>query len=259
MHRSGLVAALLAAVLLNACAVQTSGGGATAKLDGNWELAEGSYQQRPLPPIAGHSLTLEIDGGEVRGTSGCNVYGGKLERDGDSIRVRELMTTEMACPHHNLMDLEASFVAALADVRQVEATDSRLVLTGPDSRLVFEPQRAIANADLVGTAWRLESLVEGETASSTVNGADPATLILDPTGAFKASTGCRSVTGTYILSGSRVTLALDPYDTFACGPDAKDAQDRFILAMLDGKSTVNVIGVELIVSDGDRQLVYRAV
>jgi heat shock protein HslJ len=256
-HRFSLASALVV-LLLTGCALRDggAGSGAPGSLDGKWQLVEGSYQGTPLRPIAGASLTFEIDGNNVRGTSGCNMYSGTLVRNGESIRLQQLMTTDMACPRHNLMNLEASFTAALGDVRRVEGSDAGLVLTGQNSRLVFEPQRQVPDADLVGTSWQLETLVNGETAASTVNGA-PATLVLDPSGSFKASTGCRTVTGRYALDGTRLRLTLDPYDAFGCA-EPIGMQDAFVLGFLDGAYQATINGRQLTLGSGQRQLVYNA-
>ena len=99
--------------------------------------------------------------------------------------------------------------------------------------------------------------VDGDTASSTVNGADPATLALDPTGSFQASTGCRTVTGSYALDGTRLRLTLDPYDAFGC-TDPIGTQDAFVLGFLDGAYDATISGRQLTLSSGERQLVYVA-
>lgn len=243
-------------LLISGCGLRGSGGPAPQPLDGRWLLVEGTHDQTPLPTVEGRSVTLEIDGDQVRGSSGCNIYGGRLVRDGDTVRFDAVTMTEMGCPGP-AMDLESAFIAALGNVRSAEATAARLTLTGSQSRLVFEPQRAVPDANLVGTSWHLETLVDGETASSTVNGADAATLMLDPAGFFTASTGCRTVTGSYTLDGSRLRLTLDPYDAFGCASDT-GTQDAFVLGFLDGAYDVTVDGRQLTLGSGQRQLIYTA-
>lgn len=245
-------------MLLTGCALRGGGGGSSApgSLEGKWQLVDGSHDEAPLPTVNGRRVTLEIDGDEVRGNSGCNIYGGTLVRDGDSIRFDALTMTEMGCPD-GAMNLESAYVAALADVRRVEATQPRLILAGSNSRLAFEREQPVADADLVGTSWQLETLVNGETAASTVHAADPATLVLDPTGSFKASTGCRTVTGRYALEGTRLRLALDPYDAFGCAAPI-GTQDAFVLGFLDGAYEASVNGRQLTLGSSQRQLIYNA-
>jgi hypothetical protein len=67
-----------------------------------------------------------------------------------------------------VMAAESSFLAALgaADTVALDGTD--LLLTGPDVELRFRPVPPVPTSRLVGTRWVLETLLDGEVASSTV-------------------------------------------------------------------------------------------
>jgi heat shock protein HslJ len=113
----------------------------------------------------------------------------------------------------------------------------------------------VANANLVGTTWVLDSLIRGDAVSSTVG--ERATLQFNADGTFSASTGCRDVTGRYTVDGNQVRATLDPYDTIGCAEGVGD-QDGHVLNLFSGALTVTIQGESLTLAAGDDGLGYRA-
>jgi heat shock protein HslJ len=111
--------------------------------------------------------------------------------------------TEMAC-EEDRMASEAAFLAALPRTTSVARNGDSLVLTGPELELRFALVAPVANANLIGTTWILDSLVSGEVASSTVG--EHVTLALNGDGTISASTGCRDITGRYTIAEGRSLL-----------------------------------------------------
>ena len=245
--------ALALILILSACSVVS--GGAPAALNGEWRLTAGTNQGQPIPIVAGSKVTLTIDGTQVGGTAACNSFGGKVEIRGSSITLSELFQTEMACLDDRLMASEAAYMAALSLVTTAAGTGDTLVLTGPQVELRFAKAPPVANADLVGTVWVLDSLINGEAVSSTVGG--QATLQLNADGTFAASTGCREIAGRYTITGKQVQMTIDPYDAIACANPVGD-QDTQVLKVLSGGFSATVDGTSLTLSAGDRGLGYRA-
>lgn len=104
-------------------------------LTGTWTLVEFEGQRSALaahPPI-----TVRIAEGRI-GARVCNTLTGTISEDPDGrIRIDPPLRTKMACTQG--MDLEEALVAALPKVDRAEADGRRLVLRGPDVRLVLEP------------------------------------------------------------------------------------------------------------------------
>jgi heat shock protein HslJ len=254
LHRTLAVGTL--GLLLVACSLLP--GALNAALDGEWRLQAGTNQGAAIPIPAAHPITLKIDGTQVGGSAACNIYGGKLEIDGTTIKISALSMTEMAC-QDDAMAAEAAFLAALPRVETAARDGDSLVLSGPQVELHFTLVPKVPNADLVGPLWTLDSLVSGEVVSSVV--ADkPATLQLNANGTLAASTGCRALTGRYSVSGSDVKLTLDPYDMIACA-DPLGAQDTHLLKVLGAADgfTVVIEGDSMTLTAGDLGLGYRVV
>ena len=245
--------ALILMFLLAGCSLLTTGG--SASLDGDWRLQAGTNQGQPLPIVPGSPINLKIDGTQAGGIAACNHYGGQIRVSGAAISFSEIFQTEMACVDDKVMASEAAYMTALLKVSTAERSGNALILSGPGVELRFALIPPVANADLVGTTWVLDSLISGDAVSSTVG--EPATLQLNADGSFAASTGCRDVIGTYAIEGDQVQATLNPYDTIGCEEGLGD-QDNHVLKVFSGAFTVAIQGGSLTLTAGDVGLGYRA-
>ncbi|MGZ6299486.1 MAG: META domain-containing protein [Candidatus Limnocylindria bacterium] len=242
---------MILALLLSGCSLLSGVG--SSSLDGDWQLQAETNQGQPVPIVAGSRITMKIAGGKVSGSAACNAYGGTIKVAGSAVTITALSMTEMAC-QENLMASEAAYLVALPRVTTVERSGSSMVLTGPEVELSFVVIPPVADANLMGTSWLLESLINGQVASSTVA---TATLELSADGALVASTGCRDLTGRYTISGSVVKVTLDPYDTIGCANPIGD-QDAGVLRVISTQFTFSIEGQSLTLANGDRGLGYRS-
>lgn len=267
-------AALIAGVLLAACgesdgtrttpADTTDGGddapsgndaaGAAAQnsFDGEWELVAGTGPGGELTLVNDVVVTLQIDGEELGGKV-CNHYSATMTRNGDDVSIQTGAMTDMGC-QDDLMALETAYHEALSAVTSATRDDGQLVLAGPDVELRFTEIPPIPTEELIGTTWVLKTLINGETASSTMG--DPATLTLHDDGTVTGSTGCREFTGTYSEYAGGIQFPEFGL-TGECGEDLRD-QDSHIVSVLEG-FRAEVDGNTLrITSDGGTGLVYKA-
>ncbi len=245
--------ALTFILVLSGCSLTS--GGASASLEGRWQLQAGSNQGQPVPIVAGSKITLDIEGSRVGGTAACNSYGGNLQIDSSSIVISELFQTEMACVDDRLMASEAAYLAALPRVTTAARDGGSLVLSGPQVELRFTLVPPVANANVTGTVWVLDSLIRGDAVSSTVAGR--VTLELSPDGAISGSTGCRDFSGRYTITGNQVQVTLDPYDTVGCADGLGD-QDAHILDVISNEFSIAISGTTLTLNVGNKGLSYRA-
>ena len=250
MGRAGLL--LLALALLAACATPGAAAPAGPDVSGDWELREGTVAGAPLPmPTA---ATLAVTRDRVSGTAFCNSYDAGYTRDGDGFTVGDLAITEMGC-EPDVMAAEQSYVAALIAVDTVEVTGDQLVLTGPDVALTFTRQVPEPDRELVGTRWVLDTLVDGEVASS-VQGEPLLQLRAD--GSASSTTGCNGTAGTWRLEGDVLTVDPGASTLGGCDPPLQ-AQERHVHEVLTVGATVAIDGDRLTLTAADgRGLGYRA-
>lgn len=224
--------------------------------DGLWTLRSGEAPSGPidLPPRT--TITMELDGDHMRGNAGCNSYGGGFSIEGETFEAGGLRLTEIGCPP-DVAQAEERFVEAVDAVDAIARSGKTLTLTGPGAELVFRLVPPVDPKPLTGTPWVLETLLEGELASSTLASADPARLLLNDDGTFEGTTGCRSFTGTWSVSGDVVTA-----DTMVFEGDCKTAaeQDVHVASVLGTGFRAERKGdrLTLVAEKGDFGLVYRA-
>jgi heat shock protein HslJ len=238
-------------LLLGAC--RGAGSGQAVSLDGTWILAAGTSSGAAIPLVPGRDVTLVIDGDTVSGRA-CNLYSGSVTIDGSHVTLGELSMTEMACDEP-MMTTEAAYHSALGSVDTAARSGDTLTLTGPGATLRYTLAPPVAQMPLIATHWVLETLIDGDVASSTLG--EPATLFLAPDGTASGSTGCRSITARY-SAGDRLVLSDLSVQTMLCTRDLTP-QDQLITDVLSSGASVEISGSTLTLRANDgRGLVYRA-
>jgi heat shock protein HslJ len=222
-------------------------------VDAGWQLTDGTTAAGPLPLIEEWPITLTVHSDMFTGVSACNRYGASLTRDGDSVHVDGVGGTEMGC-EPPVMALESAFLEALSGVDRISRDGATLTLTGPDVELHFAEVAPTPTAELIGTRWVLETLLDGDLASSTVG--EQAVLVLGDDGSLTGSTGCRRLNGRYVESGDEIRVD-DLAASGTCPPEV-EAQDAHVMAVLGDAFEATVEGdVLTLATPGGPGLVFR--
>lgn len=244
---------LLAAVLaLTACGTGAAEDG--PDVSGEWQLRAGTADGADLPQPPGSTATLELATDGARGTAFCNSWFAEVRQDGESLSFDDIGRTEMGC-EPDVMAAESAYLSALAVVDTAAVDGGELVLTGGGVELRFGPAPTVTDRPLEGTRWVLESLVDGETASS-VQGEPTLQLGADGTAAF--TTSCNGTAGVWRREGDVLTVEPGASSLVGCDPSAQ-VQDQQVVAVLTAGATVAIDGDRLTLTAPDgRGLVYRA-
>jgi heat shock protein HslJ len=99
--------------------------------DRDWALV--ALGTQPAPAGGGHqpaTLRLEASPSRAVGFAGCNRFSASYTLADDSLRFGPAVATKMACAEGD--ELERGYLSALPIVTTFEATDSALILKGPD-------------------------------------------------------------------------------------------------------------------------------
>jgi heat shock protein HslJ len=190
---------------------------------------------------AGTRIRLSFtDDGRLVASAGCNTMSGQAEvRDGRLV-VADLATTEMGCDadRHAQDEWLARFLTSRP---RVDLVEHELTISGGSTEIRLQ-DREVADPDrpLRGTRWVVDTVVDGESASSVPEGAD-AHITFGDDNAFGGSTGCNSMGGTAVVDdGAGIITFSDVIATkIACEED-KMRLERAVLSVLDGKVTYTI-------------------
>ena len=204
-------------------------------------------------------LTLVLRPRKLSGFGGCNEFGARARIEGERIRVRGPLTSTLMGCGAEVNAVEEAYFDALRDVERREVKDGRLVLTGPETELVFEPLAPVDPGRLDGRTWTLESwTVDGATRTAR---ARPASLRFGREGRVEAHTRCRDLAGRYILQGHEVVLTeaeMSRRDHAGCSREAIE-QEGAVVGALGDRFRVDVDGDRLRIESRDGYvLVLRA-
>ena len=196
---------------------------------------------RDRPLAAGTRIRLSFsDDGRLLASAGCNSMSGQAEiRDG-RLLIGDLATTEMGCDpgRHAQDEWLARFLGGEPRFR-LEGPEMTLSGDGTEIRLT---DREVADPDrpLRGTRWVVDTVVDGQSASSVPEGAD-AHVILNEDNGFGGSTGCNQMGGSAAVDEDAGTVTFsDVIATKMACEDDRMALERAVLSVLDGEVTYEI-------------------
>lgn len=113
-------------------------------------------------PVEGSVVTLAFHPGSyMDGAAGCNSYGVDYLASGNRFQVPEIHRTRDTCEAPDIMQQEAAFFEALANVAAYRATEERLEFDNAQGRTILAFARVpppTTGSVLPGTKWVLTSL-----------------------------------------------------------------------------------------------------
>jgi heat shock protein HslJ len=220
--------------------------GPSSSVDGDWIAISGVTDGATIELVEGRDVTLTIDGSSIGGTAACNGYGGEADFGEGSISVGQVYVNEMGCeaPIH---EVEQAYIAALTTATHVVVIDDVLTLSSGDDEWVFERAAPVADTELVGTTWVLDTLITGDAASNSP-GMDAAFLEFSDDGTLIGSTGCRQLEGEWSLQSATIEIpVLSPIDDPAagvCAPES-EALDGVVITVVESGVTAEIDGNRL--------------
>lgn len=246
----------LPTLLLSACGTLTGAGGPA--VEGRTFLSTGVTEDGSARELAdGSRITLAFADGRLRATAGCNTMSGAYSLDGDTLEAEPLATTEMGCAA-DLMDQDSWLADLLTSGPTAVLDGDELTLTA-GATVVSLLDRVVADPDrpLVGTVWRVDSLVSGETVASTPGGAE-ASMTFREDGTVEVMAGCNRGRGTWVEGDGTVTVSELALTRMACPGDG-DELERSVLEVLEaGELQVQITAGSLRLTAGDVGLGLRA-
>ncbi|HYT38362.1 MAG TPA: META domain-containing protein [Acidimicrobiia bacterium] len=198
---------------------------------------------RPRPLVDGTRITFTFSSaGEPRlgAQAGCNQMGGAASFEDGRLVVGDLATTEMGCdpPRHSQDDWMGRFLTSRP---QWTMAGSTLTLDNGTTRVTLDDKKtADPDRPLRGTKWVVDTVVDGESASSVPAGAE-ADVVFGDDDRFTGSTGCNAMGGKSAVHDHTSTITFSEVITtkMACDDD-RMRLERAVLATLAGDVTYRI-------------------
>jgi heat shock protein HslJ len=212
------LAAAAILVVLAGCGDGGGGAGGGDALDGRAFLSQAVTGRQLVP---GTQVRLSFRDGQVHAHAGCNSLSGPYRLRDGRLAIGGgggMVTTEIGCdPERHAQD--EWLAAFLSSSPTVDLAGADLTLATPTAtirlldRVVADPDRP-----LVGTTWRVDTVVVGEAASSVPEGS-PVTLQLPDGATFRlVSRGCTEAAGTVEIAPRSLRFGAFAVDNIGCPP-----------------------------------------
>jgi heat shock protein HslJ len=231
--------ALCLAVLASGCAYggPASGTGQPPglQLDGRTFLSTAVTENgAPRQLVDGTRIRIRFDRGRLNADAGCNQLSGEYTVDGRALVVGQLAMTEMACLPAERADQDRWLAELLGSRPTIDVSGDTLVLSGRSSQVTLL-DREVADPDraLVGPRWQVESIIKGDTASSTPGGTQ-AHVTFTADGRASGSTGCNQFNGTYQATADTITFGQVAMTKKAC-PGGVNLLEMAVTVLFDSR------------------------
>lgn len=176
-------------------------------------------------------LSLEFtDDGRLIARAGCNMMQGDVDTGDGTLTVDGLSMTEIGCDQAR-HDQDEFVAGVLSANPKWELNDGRFTVRSGTTVFDMAAEEDTVR-DLKGTTWVLDTLIDGETASSTQAGAPAVTLVFDGK-KVTADTHCNGYTAEYTISGDTVTFTPGMSTKMACAPEIMAGENAVAGALRD--------------------------
>ena len=195
--------------------------------------------------------------GQVNGTTGCNRFFGGYTQSGGDVTFSGVGMTKMACLNDGIMAQEIAFTNILSGKTKATIDGlGNLVIKGEDG-ISFTARPLPTEEDIVegSGAWTVEDINRAGIIDNTV-----LTLTFTENGRVTGSTGCNSLSGAFIATGTTITFSPLITTRRACVAPALNAQEARFTSALQGEMSWRITAdgaLELTREGGHRVLLRR--
>lgn len=251
------VAITVVFLVLTACGHQAGSAGkdvGVPRLQGTYVVTAATDSGRPHSLVPGSRIEIRF-GDRIVVTAGCNTMTGTYRIDGTRLVVQGLAMTEMGCAQPLMV--QDAWVASLLDhpVQLVTGTNARLV-SGNVVLALSEGRAVSPERPLVGTKWLLDTVYNGQTASSVPLG-DVAWVVFDHNGNVSVNDGLNDGSGLVRVAGNQLTFGDLAWSLVGCVGHGCPVGN--FSKVLSGTATFAITGGSLTITQGVDGLGFKAV
>ncbi len=181
------------------------------------------------------------EGGKIGASAGCNSLDGSYALEDGRLVVTNAGWTEIGC-EPELAAQENWYFDFLQSEPALERSGDAFTLSGDVTVIEYlDKEIATPDRELVGPVWTVDTLVDGDTASSA-DWSEPATLRFTGDGEVEVTTGCNTGTGGYAVAGEEITFDGVAVTEEACADPLQQELEDGVLMVLhhDGPVTLEI-------------------
>jgi heat shock protein HslJ len=202
-------------------------------------------------PVAGTTVRLSFQAGELSFSAGCNSYSGEYSLCDGKLCISRLGGTEIGC-EAALQAQDTWLAGFLQGSPGLTQAGPTLTLAGAGATLEFL-DREVADPDrpLTGRTWTIDTFIENGAASSSPAQA-PGTLEFGTDGKVNVFTTCNGGEGSYARSGQTLTFTGVGFAQLPCGPTGSATAEELISRVFgDGAVTFQIEAGRLTLMRGE--------
>lgn len=163
--------------------------------------------------------------GTLSGFAGCNNYSTTYQTNGNSITISSTfsLSQKLCSAPEGVEQQEGAYLDALVSAATFAIRENQLELRNADGQRVVIYQE---KPEIRGIVWQWQSMHKLDGDSITVP--DPAkyTLMLNQDNTIQIRADCNSASGTYTMSGNRITVEIETMTQALCAPES--LSDQFL-------------------------------
>jgi heat shock protein HslJ len=203
-------------------------------------------------PVANTVIRVKFSDSELSFSAGCNLYSAAYEIENNVIVVKEMGSTDMGCNAEYATQDE--WLSKFFESKPtLTVSGDKLSISSDDATLTFL-DREVAEPDqaLLGTLWTIDTLVEGEAASSIVSTLEKPAVTFDKKGRVVIETGCNTGAGTFAATDNELTFNDVSFTKSTCTTSEATALVEHLEDVFsDGTANYSIEAARLSIERGD--------
>jgi len=209
---------------------------------------------KPHPLVSGTEIRIRFADGKATLTAGCNTMSGSYQLEESRLTLEQLATTDMGCDQAR-MGQDTWLARLFAKPVQLTTGADPTIVAGSTVLAMADRRDVHPDHPLIGTTWQLDTIIDGDVASSLPTG-QTASLRIEGR-RLQAEDGCNEGSGTVLIRDGAIGFS-DVVFTMRPCPTSNQVAPAFD-AMLRGSATYVITEDRLTITRGGQGLGFAAV
>lgn len=243
-----LIYFVILALSINSFAVAAS---AQSGVKGKWKLV--SMIERPDKEVtpADGLITLNIQSRSLGGNGGCNTYGGDYKIVGKKIKIKDVVSTMMACDN---LQIEQTYFGLLGKSVSYSVIGKSLIFKDKNGRVVLRFYNAETEDEQTGIKGKWKAVFLMEKPDAEIIPEDGTVTLNIQSKTLSGTGGCNHFSGEYKIDGRNIKIKQLATTEMDCH---KVHYDFVYSNLLDKSASYTLKGQNLIFKDKSGRAILK--